>query len=101
MKNIKYSSSSQKLFFWLFLILFFLFIVTACSAGLRPQRVVCREYAEVQPTAEGLFRLPDVRTPLPPEMVANREQTNGVLFGGIALVLIVIGGTLGVIRQNQ
>lgn len=39
------------------------------------------------------------QTPLPPELVANREQTNGVILGTIFLLLIVIIGTLSGIRQ--
>mgnify|MGYP005644475967 FL=1 len=30
-----------------------------------------------------------------------REQTNGVVIGGIFLVLIVVGGTVGVIRRKD
>ncbi len=43
-------------------------------------------------------------TPIPEELLANREQTFGIVLGAVFLVLIVIGGTVGGIaaqRQNQ
>lgn len=43
-------------------------------------------------------------TPIPEELIANREQTFGIVFGAVVLVLIVIIGTLSGIaaqRQNQ
>ncbi len=53
------------------------------------------------PTPERLFIPPDPRNPLPPEMLANRDQTNGVIVGGVILVLIIVGGTLNVIRYRH
>jgi hypothetical protein len=32
---------------------------------------------------------------------SNSEQTIGVIIGGIILVLVVVGGTLGVIRRKD
>jgi len=40
-------------------------------------------------------------TPLPPELIANREQTNGIVAGTIILLLIVIVGTVSGIRARQ
>jgi hypothetical protein len=40
------------------------------------------------------------RTPIPQEWVENVEQTNGVVFGGVILVLIIVGGTLHAIQQK-
>lgn len=41
-------------------------------------------------------------TPQPEEFTnANRELTNGIVFGGIILVLIVVGGTLSVISRKE
>lgn len=36
-----------------------------------------------------------------PALNTNREQTNGIIAGGILLVLIIVGGTLSVIRQKR
>ncbi len=35
------------------------------------------------------------QTSLPPEYLANKEQTIGIIIGTILLVILVIGGTLG------
>jgi|WetSurMetagenome_2_1015567.scaffolds.fasta_scaffold146398_2 hypothetical protein len=37
----------------------------------------------------------------PNEILKNRDQTNGVVAGGVILVLIIVGGTLSVIRQKK
>lgn len=42
----------------------------------------------------------DTPTPIPPELLANREQTTGLIFGGVVLVLIIVGGTASVITRN-
>jgi hypothetical protein len=34
-------------------------------------------------------------TPLPPEYLANTEQSIGIIAGTVLLVIVVIGGTLG------
>ncbi|GAP12026.1 hypothetical protein BECAL_03226 [Bellilinea caldifistulae] len=41
-------------------------------------------------------------TPIPAELLANREQTFGIVFGAVVLVLIVVIGTLsGIAAQRQ
>ena len=40
-------------------------------------------------------------TPLPPEWEENSELTNGIIFGGVMLVLIIVGGTIRGIRQKN
>ncbi|MEW6504044.1 MAG: hypothetical protein AB1457_08795 [Chloroflexota bacterium] len=41
-------------------------------------------------------------TPFPAELIANREQTFGIVFGAVVLVMIVIIGTLsGIAAQRQ
>lgn len=40
-------------------------------------------------------------TPIPPELLANREQTIGIVLGGIVLVLIIVGGTASVMRGSR
>lgn len=39
-------------------------------------------------------------TPIPEEYLANDTQTNGIVFGTVLLVLIVIGGTLSVMWRK-
>lgn len=39
-------------------------------------------------------------TPIPAEWAANREMANGIVLGAIALVLIIVGGTLAAIRRK-
>jgi hypothetical protein len=46
--------------------------------------------ADTRPTA----------TPIPPEFIENREQTNGIIAGTIILLLIVIIGTLSGLRAR-
>ena len=40
-------------------------------------------------------------TPFPPELLANREQTFGITIGSVALVIIVVIGTLIGIRWRK
>jgi len=40
-------------------------------------------------------------TPLPEEYLANKDQTIGIMVGGIILILIVVTGTLGTIRRKR
>jgi hypothetical protein len=42
----------------------------------------------------------DTPTPIPPELLANREQTIGIVLGGVVLVLIIVGGTASAITRN-
>ena len=42
----------------------------------------------------------DTPTPIPEELLANREQTIGIVLGGVVLVLIIVGGTTAVITRN-
>jgi len=44
--------------------------------------------------------IPDTPTPIPPELLANREQTTGIVLGGVVLVLIIVGGTARAITRN-
>lgn len=40
-------------------------------------------------------------TPIPREYLANATQTNGIVFGSVILVLIVVIGTLGVMLRKD
>ncbi len=51
------------------------------------------------PTAEPRMGIP---TPYPAEMLAkSAEQTNGIVFMGVTLVLIVVWGTLSVMNPRN
>ena len=39
-------------------------------------------------------------TPIPEEWQTNREMGTGIVMGAVALVLIIVGGTLGAIRRK-
>jgi len=52
-----------------------------------------------QVTALPAGRITD--TPYPKEWDTNYEETNGIIAMGLALVLIIIGGTLGIIRRKS
>jgi hypothetical protein len=49
------------------------------------------------PVPAGLGETP---TPYPPEILNNHEQTNGVVFLGGLIVLIIVVGTIGVNRSR-
>jgi hypothetical protein len=72
---------------WLVVVLVFL----ALCARYAPASAMGLPDDVVQPTS----------TPLPPELLENMYQTNGLLLGGVVLVLIVIAGTLGTIRRSR
>ena len=40
-------------------------------------------------------------TPIPAQLVDTGQETNGIVLGGIIMVLIVVGGTFAVIRQKE
>lgn len=39
-------------------------------------------------------------TPIPLEYLESPEQTSGIICGSVVLVLIIVGGTLGVLRRK-
>ncbi len=40
-------------------------------------------------------------TPLPPEYLETPDQTIGILFGAVFLVIIIVGGTFFTIRRKR
>ena len=52
--------------------------------------------ATVSPTGQTLATM----TPTPLTGRDSFEQTNGIILGSILLVLIIVGGTLGVLRRT-
>ncbi len=58
--------------------------------------------SETAPLFTETPQLTATRTPLPPEFLANREQTFGIIIGTIVLVILVIGGSLiGIWARRQ
>lgn len=63
--------------------------------------------AQATPAVEGTsISLPVVMeaaqaTALPPELIGNQEQTNGIVFGSSLLILIVVISTISVMRTRN
>jgi hypothetical protein len=53
-------------------------------------------------TTPTLSILPGTPTPLPAEWLASAQQTNGIIFGALIIILLIIAGTAGImIRDNR
>jgi hypothetical protein len=53
------------------------------------------------PTQPAVIDGEPTQTPFPEWLVANREQTNGIIIGTVILLLIVIVGTYSAIRARN
>jgi hypothetical protein len=40
-------------------------------------------------------------TPLPEEYVENPDQSTGIIFGAVFLLIIIVGGTFFILRSNK
>lgn len=40
-------------------------------------------------------------TSIPKEFLETPEQTNGIVFGSVVLVLVIVGGTLAILRRKN
>lgn len=40
-------------------------------------------------------------TAIPSEYLETAEQTNGIVFGSVVLILVIVGGTLWVLRRKN
>jgi hypothetical protein len=45
--------------------------------------------------------LPGTPTPLPDEWLASAQQTNGIIFGAVIIILLIIAGTVGIIIRDN
>jgi len=45
--------------------------------------------------------LPGTPTPLPAEWLASAQQTNGIIFGALIIILLIIAGTAGIIIRDK
>jgi hypothetical protein len=52
-------------------------------------------------TTPTLSILPGTPTPLPAEWLASAQQTNGIIFGAVIIVLLIIAGTVGIILRDN
>lgn len=52
------------------------------------------------PEQPGAVQATRTATPVPAEWYTNRDMANGIVLGAVALVLIIVGGTLSVIRKK-
>ncbi|MDP2966210.1 MAG: hypothetical protein Q8N39_09285 [Pelolinea sp.] len=52
-------------------------------------------------TTPTLTILPGTPTPPPAEWMASAEQTNGIVFGAVIIVLLIIAGTVGIIIRDR
>jgi len=57
--------------------------------------------AIIKTTTPVPVELRETPTPFPPEILNNHEQTNGVVFIGGLIVLIIVVGTIGVNRSRR
>ena len=40
-------------------------------------------------------------TPIPAEFLSSPDQTSGIICGSVVIVLIIVGGTVGVLRRKN
>jgi hypothetical protein len=64
----------------------------------RPNRLILNETAAVDKTQVKIDE--DTPEALPEEWLENVDQTDGIILGGIILVLIIVIGTFSVIRRK-
>ncbi|MEA4906507.1 MAG: hypothetical protein VB089_02740 [Anaerolineaceae bacterium] len=84
------------------LLLVLLFMTLAWNGGpaMPQQAVLLNRQATATLEPEVVASEDSQKTPYPQEWLDNREQTNGIVFGGVMLVLIIVGGTLHAIRKR-
>jgi hypothetical protein len=93
-----FSKSPQKLslpllIFLIFLLLVIIFAWPDPASGHDP-------FQAVIPSPTGTVR-PGAPTPIPAEYLETADQTTGIIFGSSILVLIIVGGTVGVLRRKN
>jgi hypothetical protein len=89
------------------LLLFFVMLLISAMAAYPSIEAAPIPQAQTTVTIEGSSSNPATITPaasptvLPTRVVSPAStQTNGLILGGVVLVLIIIGGTLSAIRQK-
>jgi hypothetical protein len=58
-------------------------------------------YIDQVETGTATVRALATSTLIPPEYLETTDQTNGIICGSVVLVLIIVGGTLGVLRFKR
>jgi len=82
-------------------ILFLGLMVASNQLPEHPAIDVVAQSAELTPTPQPALTTEFSNTPIPQEYLANATQTNGIIFGSVILVLIIIIGTLGVMLRRD
>lgn len=62
-----------------------------------PEPASGKAYGDATPTAYATF----TPSPIPQEFLDSSDQTSGIICGSVVLVLVVVGGTLGVLRRKE
>ncbi len=88
--------------FWSLLIVFSLIGFLLISAAASPESSTPYSIIETTLTATELApEITETPTATPEIFEENPEQTNGIVLGGVLLVLIIVGGTLSIIRRKD
>ncbi len=72
----------------------------AAAASARFSSLSLKAEATAAPVQTGTVDSTRPATPVPAEWYTNRSMANGIVLGAVALVLIIVGGTLSVIRKK-
>jgi hypothetical protein len=94
-------SSSQKLDFrWIILLIVILLLIILAwpDPASGAYHVTAGDQVE---TATATVRPLPTFTPIPLEYLENTDQTSGIICGSVILVMIIVGGTLGVLRRKN
>lgn len=107
----KYPSLAKFRHFWTLLdtrlvliaLILLLFAITMLAGNLPPASIIAQAATTTPTPAEATAEPGGPQpTPIPVEYLSNNIQTNGIVFGSVVLVLIVVGVTLTVmLRGNE
>ena len=96
--------TNQQRSVWSLIILLFLLGFMTLSAAVSPDTPTYIPKTTALQTETVLATdtiAPPTETPTPKPFEENPEQTNGIVLGGVLLVLIIVGGTVSIIRRKE
>ncbi|HEY59729.1 MAG TPA: hypothetical protein G4N92_03435 [Anaerolineae bacterium] len=96
-KKEVYWINIQNLFFLIVFLVFFITVVWSDQISMLVSEWKQQDYS-ITPT---ITTLPVTPTPLPSEWLTAPTQTNGVIIGGLVLVLIVLVSTFVIMACNK
>ncbi|WP_152031721.1 hypothetical protein [Longilinea arvoryzae] len=101
LSKIRHTLSRLDLCTTLILVVVVLFILVMLAGNLPPAPVSAQS-TPFTPTPESQTAVVNGHqaTPIPAEYLANNTQTNGIVFGTVLLVMIVVIGTLSIMWRN-